>query len=108
MLGWQPLMDSWLNTLPDTITDKHKELISSLYLRMVPCCLDFVKKSGFKELSPTSDANLVRSLMSIHECQLDEFKDEQKLKQLSAEQLDAWIMVGVSSMNFCYILCTVC
>ena len=33
--------------------------------------------------------------MNIHESLLDEFKDEQKLKQLdlSQEQLEAWIMV---------------
>ena len=48
MLGWKPLMQSWLNTLPPTLTDEHKELIASLFTRMVPSCLDFVRKSGFK------------------------------------------------------------
>lgn len=48
MLGWQPLMQSWLNTLPATITDANKELITELYTRMLPCCLNFVRKSGFK------------------------------------------------------------
>ena len=55
-----------------------------------------------------SDANLVRSLMSIHECQLDEFKDEQKLKQLSAEQLDACMDHGWYNIIIVYFssLCT--
>ena len=48
MLGWQPHMQSWLNTLPSTFTDENKELITTLYTRMVPACLDFVRKSGFK------------------------------------------------------------
>ena len=48
MLGWQPLMESWINTLPATITDKNKELITELYTRMVPPCLNFVRKGGFK------------------------------------------------------------
>ena len=48
MLGWQPLIQSWLNTLPPTITDQHKKLIADLYFGMVPACLDFVRKSGFK------------------------------------------------------------
>lgn len=48
MLGWQPLVKSWLNTLPATITDEHKKLISDLYNEMVPASLDFVRKSGFK------------------------------------------------------------
>ncbi len=48
MLGWQPHMLSWLNTLPQMITDEHKELIQTLYKRMVPTLFDFVRKSGFK------------------------------------------------------------
>lgn len=48
MLGWDPLLISWMNTLPATFTDPLKELIVSLYHRMVPSCLDFVRKSGFK------------------------------------------------------------
>lgn len=58
MLGWKPLMQSWINTLPKTLTEKHKDLIVSLFTRMVPSCLDFVRKSGFKvqyivDLSPS-------------------------------------------------------
>ena len=48
MLGWKPVHMSWLNTLPSSLTDKHKALISSLYCRLVPPCLDFVRKAGFK------------------------------------------------------------
>ena len=48
MLGWEPLMESWLNTLPDTITDENKALIKEMYTRMIPCCLNFVRKSGCK------------------------------------------------------------
>lgn len=48
MLGWLPLVQSWLNTLPVAITDANKELITQLYTRMIPCCLNFVRKSGFK------------------------------------------------------------
>ncbi len=48
MLGWEPHLLSWLNTLPPALTDDHKELIASLYKRMVPTLLDFVRKSGFK------------------------------------------------------------
>ena len=96
MLGWQPLVKSWLNTLPPAITDDLRELISDLYLRTVPPCLDFVKKANFKELSPTSDANLTKSLMNIHECLMGEFKDEQTIKNMPLEQQEAWIMVSLS------------
>lgn len=96
MLGWQPLLKSWLNTLPETITDNLKEIITDLYLRMLQPCLDFVRKGGYKELSPTTDANLTRGLMSIHESLMDEFKDEQKCKALSDEQKEAWLMVQLN------------
>ena len=48
MLGWQPLVQSWLNTLPTTITEDQRKFIADLYYGMVPACLDFVRKSGFK------------------------------------------------------------
>ena len=47
-----------------------------------------------KELSPTSDSNLVKSLMNIHESMMDELTDENKYKQCSPEQVEAWIMVS--------------
>ena len=31
VLGWQPIINSWINTLPDFILEVHKELITSLY-----------------------------------------------------------------------------
>ena len=56
---------------------------------------------SFQELSPTTDANLTRSLMNIHESLLDEFKDEAKFNQLGLtdEQKEAWIMVSLRSGN---------
>ena len=48
MLGWEPVHRSWVNTLPGTLTEENKTLISSLYNRFVPACIDFVRKAGFK------------------------------------------------------------
>jgi dynein heavy chain len=92
MLGWQPLLTSWLNTLPETITTNYRGLLTDMYHRIVQPCLDFVRKGGFKELSPTSNTNLARSLMNIHECLMDDFKDEQAIKSISDEQKEAWLM----------------
>ena len=86
---------SWLHTLPPSVTDDLKELMSDLYKRFLPPCLDFIRKGGFKELAPTSDANMTNGLMNIHESSLDEFKDEQVVKELSSDQKESWIMVGV-------------
>lgn len=106
-LGWQPLLTSWLNTLDDVL-GSCRELVSDLYLHMLQPCLDFVRKGGFKELAPTSNANVARGLMNIHECLMDDYKDEQKAKTISDEQKESWLLVSIlsnSSNGYCCVLC---
>uniref|UniRef100_A0A665VEJ1 EF-hand domain-containing protein n=1 Tax=Echeneis naucrates TaxID=173247 RepID=A0A665VEJ1_ECHNA len=44
MLGWRPLMLSWLNTLPTTLNATNKDLISGLFDRVVPVCVQLIRK----------------------------------------------------------------
>ncbi|XP_030642423.1 dynein heavy chain 7, axonemal [Chanos chanos] len=90
MLGWRPLMLSWLNTLPSTVNSMHKDLITALFDRMLPACLQLIRR-GAKELSPTSDTNLVHSLMNLMDCMMDEFRDEPRIKGMNERDICSWL-----------------
>ncbi|XP_070569551.1 dynein axonemal heavy chain 7-like isoform X2 [Ptychodera flava] len=98
MLGWRPIMVSWLKETPSTFTEMHKKIISDMFDRMVPACLQFVRKGGVKgggrgdaELSPTNDTNLVKSLMNLMDSQFDEFRDEAHFNKMDERDVCTWI-----------------
>ncbi|XP_030285119.1 dynein heavy chain 7, axonemal isoform X1 [Sparus aurata] len=90
MLGWRPFLLSWLNTLPATVNAVHKDLITALFDRILPACLQLIRKAT-KELSPTSDTNLVKSLMNLMDCMMDEFHDEAKMKSMNENDICSWL-----------------
>ncbi|XP_072334730.1 dynein axonemal heavy chain 7 [Scyliorhinus torazame] len=90
MMGWKPVMVSWMNKMPPGVRPMHKELIEGLFDRMVPACLQFVRKAA-KELAPTSDTSLVRSLMNIMDCLMEEFTDAAKIKQMNERDICSWL-----------------
>jgi dynein heavy chain len=80
-----------VNTLPATLTENHKKSIIELFERFVDPCIAYLRKGGLKELSPTSDANLVRSLMNILDCQFDKFQDPKKFAAYVTKEVFTWI-----------------
>lgn len=58
-LGWRPLVQSWLNALPPAFGEAHRMQLMSMFERFVDPCLMLLRKR-LGELSPTTDANLVR------------------------------------------------
>ena len=56
-----------------------------------------------QELSPTTDTNLIKSLMNFIDCQMDEFHDEAKISQMDERQIVSWLEVGASGDVTCSI-----
>ena len=73
-MGWEPLKDSWMNTLPP-LMEPHKPRLEELFTWLVKPCMAFVRKNC-KELIPTSDINLPFALMNIFDSMIDEFRVE--------------------------------
>ena len=85
-LGWEPLLDSWLNTLPAVLdNEKDREYIKELFMWLVPKALQLVR-DNCKELAPTQNANLVKSLLNLYSSEMAEFSDPDIEKQLQDNQ----------------------
>lgn len=61
-MGWRPVFTSWLNTLPQTLNDFHKELITDLFNRFVDSCVRTVRKAIEVRLVVISILLLYRTL----------------------------------------------
>ncbi|XP_039266483.2 dynein axonemal heavy chain 7-like isoform X2 [Styela clava] len=103
MLGWRPLMLSWLNTLPEGITDAHKQMITELFDRMIKPVLQWLRKGSVRELSPTTNTNLAVSLMRMMQAHFDEFKDPAKLKNRDEKEQSS-IIEGIFLFSFIWSL----
>ncbi|XP_055588743.1 dynein axonemal heavy chain 7 isoform X2 [Uranotaenia lowii] len=82
-LGWEPLLESWKNTLPESLHSVNKQGITQMFMRFCPILLWFVRKGGLREMMPTSDSNLVKSLMNLFDCFLDDYSNEAYMKTVS-------------------------
>ncbi|KAG8227082.1 hypothetical protein J437_LFUL007419 [Ladona fulva] len=82
-LGWGPILASWLKTLPSSLQDLQKNVIQQLFLRFCPPLMLFIRHRGATELSPTTDTNLVVSLMNIFQSMIDDYKDEKYMEGIS-------------------------
>lgn len=46
LLGWEPLFDSWKNTLPSALQEVNRQEITSLVMRFCPILMWFIRKGG--------------------------------------------------------------
>ncbi|XP_031619236.1 LOW QUALITY PROTEIN: dynein heavy chain 7, axonemal [Contarinia nasturtii] len=81
-LGWLPLLESWKAKLPKILEDVNKQEITNLFMRFCPILLHFIRNEAI-EMLPTTDSNLVTSLMNIFECFFDDYYDEKTTSTLT-------------------------
>ncbi|KAI1896260.1 hypothetical protein AGOR_G00092970 [Albula goreensis] len=91
-LGWTPLKDSYMDTLPETLGSEHRELIEDMFSWLVDPCLDFIYHDC-RFLVQTSPIHLAYSMMRLYTCLLDEIAESGKddKEPLSSQQVTLWL-----------------
>jgi dynein heavy chain len=84
-LGWEPLRDSWVNTIP--VKERLSARVVDLMDWLLPPTLTFVRKE-LRQISPTSDTNLAVSLMRLYNALLTEFKSDEWVKATDSPTKD--------------------
>ncbi|KAJ1097170.1 hypothetical protein NDU88_002296 [Pleurodeles waltl] len=91
-LGWKPLKDSYMDTLPEQLLPEHREMINDMFNWLVQPCLNFIRLEC-KFLVQTSPIHLAYSMMRLYTCLLDEIAssgDEEK-EPMSSQQITLWL-----------------
>jgi dynein heavy chain len=99
-LGWQPMLDSWMNNLPKVFHATNKQAILQLFHRFCPILLWFVRKGGLHEMAPTSDSNLMKSLMNLFDCFLDDFRTDAVDKDKDANVKEVEVRAQIEGVFF--------
>ncbi|XP_028395151.1 dynein heavy chain 3, axonemal-like isoform X1 [Dendronephthya gigantea] len=92
-LGWTPLLDSYMNTLPPSLSKEHRETIKSLFDWLMQPCLDFLRHEC-KFFVQTSPLHLTSSHMRLYTCLMDEISAQATAEgsdRMSATQISSWL-----------------
>uniref|UniRef100_A0A8D3CSS9 AAA+ ATPase domain-containing protein n=1 Tax=Scophthalmus maximus TaxID=52904 RepID=A0A8D3CSS9_SCOMX len=91
-LGWTPLRDSYMNTLPQSLSPEHRDLIVDLFDWLVQPCLAFIDREC-RFVLPTSPMHLAFSLMRLYTCLMDEISASgtSDAQSMSSEQISMWL-----------------
>eukprot|EP00163_Fabomonas_tropica_P025039 TRINITY_DN4311_c0_g1_i1.p1 TRINITY_DN4311_c0_g1~~TRINITY_DN4311_c0_g1_i1.p1 ORF type:complete len:380 (+),score=90.88 TRINITY_DN4311_c0_g1_i1:36-1142(+) len=86
LLGWNPLVTSWIEGLPETYTQDLRDQIQEMVEWLVSPMLHFNRKY-MRHQTPCADANLVRSLLNLLSALLEESKFVSTMKTTAPADL---------------------
>ncbi|CAI5792110.1 dynein heavy chain 3, axonemal [Podarcis lilfordi] len=91
-LGWKPLKDSYMNTLPPNLNTEHRELVDDLFMWLVQPCLEFIRHHC-RVMVQTSPIHLTHSMMTLYTALLDEIRNsgEDDSETMSSQQITLWL-----------------
>ncbi|XP_021092936.1 dynein heavy chain 3, axonemal isoform X6 [Heterocephalus glaber] len=94
-LGWKPLKDSYMDTLPSSLTEEHMELVNDMFMWLVQPCLEFICLQC-KFVVQSSPIHLAFSMMRLYSSLLDEIRatgdeENESLEGLSNQQIFLWL-----------------
>ncbi|XP_069860475.1 dynein axonemal heavy chain 3 isoform X1 [Dipodomys merriami] len=94
-LSWRPLKDSYMDTLPSSLTEEHKELVNDMFMWLVQPCLEFCRLHC-KFVVQTSPIHLAYTMMRLYSSLFDELRkaeDEESelFENLSSQQIFLWL-----------------
>ena len=69
-LGWRPLVQSWLNVVPDSLKP-YKQVVTDLFEWLAPPLLFFIGNYA-RTVTPVTPIELVHSVLRLMDCLLDE------------------------------------
>ena len=96
-LGYEPVLESWLNTLPEFLSasDAYRGVIVQMFNWLIPACTNYLfRKQAVKSMLPVEQAMLSRNVMSLMFNLLDEFnvKDKNSVTEtISPKQVNGYI-----------------
>ncbi|XP_055994863.1 dynein axonemal heavy chain 3 [Sorex fumeus] len=94
-LGWKPLKDSYMDTLPSNLTDEHRELVNDMFMWLVQPSLEFIRLHC-KLVVQTSPIHLAFSMMRLYSCLFDEIiaandEESEYFETLTSQQIFLWL-----------------
>ena len=102
-IGLYPSLSSWLNTLPETMSDANKNVVESLFKWLVPPAIKYIRRE-LKEVSPSSDIQLGWSLLKMFESLIEPFKVEPGKFALD-EKASLAVVEGVFLFSLTWSVC---